>query len=95
MRSRSRSGPAIGFDPGAEYATDLSPEAARAAPIAVALAEAFSADLDVLNVVHSNDIDHPDSEQRKGEADNQRAATRVLSLPKCARSHSVHPSLPR
>ena len=64
MRSRSRSGPAIGFDPGAEYATDCSPEAARAAPIAVALAEAFSADLDVLNVVHSNDIDHPDQLHR-------------------------------
>jgi nucleotide-binding universal stress UspA family protein len=46
------------------YATDCSPEAARAAPIAVALAEAFSADLDVLNVVHSNDIDHPDQLHR-------------------------------
>jgi nucleotide-binding universal stress UspA family protein len=42
------------------YATDCSPEAAHAAPVAVALAEAFSADLDVLNVVHSNDIDQPE-----------------------------------
>jgi len=42
------------------YATDCSPEAARAAPAAVALAEAFSAELDVLNVAHSGDIDDPE-----------------------------------
>lgn len=42
------------------YATDCSPEAAHAAPVAVALAEAFSSELDVLNVVQSSDIDHPD-----------------------------------
>ena len=46
------------------YATDCSAEAAHAAPVAVALAEAFSADLDVLNVVHSGDIDHPDQLRR-------------------------------
>jgi nucleotide-binding universal stress UspA family protein len=42
------------------YATDCSGEAARAAPAAVALAEAFSAELDVLNVAHSNDVDDPE-----------------------------------
>lgn len=39
------------------YATDCSPEAAPAAPLAVALADAFSAGLDVLNVVHSTYAD--------------------------------------
>ena len=42
------------------YATDCTPEAAHAAPVAVALAEAFSSELDVLNVVQSSDIDHPE-----------------------------------
>jgi nucleotide-binding universal stress UspA family protein len=42
------------------YATDCSPEAAYAAPVAVALAEAFSSELDVLNVVHSSDVGHPE-----------------------------------
>jgi len=42
------------------FATDCSPRAANAAPIAIALAEAFSADLDVLNVVRSSDVDHPE-----------------------------------
>jgi len=42
------------------YATDCTPEAAHAAPVAVALAEAFSSDLDVLNVVQSSDVDHPE-----------------------------------
>jgi nucleotide-binding universal stress UspA family protein len=42
------------------YATDCSPEAAHAAPVAVALAEAFSSELDILNVVQSSDIDHPE-----------------------------------
>ena len=42
------------------YATDCTSEAAHAAPVAVALADAFSADLDVLNVVRSEDIDHPE-----------------------------------
>jgi nucleotide-binding universal stress UspA family protein len=42
------------------YATDCSPEAAHAAPVAVALAEAFSSDLDVLNVVQQRDVDHPE-----------------------------------
>jgi len=46
------------------FATDCSPEAAHAAPVAVALAEAFSSDLDVLNVVRSNDIDHPEQLHR-------------------------------
>jgi nucleotide-binding universal stress UspA family protein len=46
------------------YATDCSPEAAHAAPVAVALAEAFSSDLDVLNVVHSSAIDHPEQLHR-------------------------------
>ena len=41
------------------YATDCSPEAAHAAPVAVALAEAFSSELDVLNVVQSSDADRP------------------------------------
>lgn len=42
------------------YATDCSAEAAHAAPVAVALAEAFQAELDVLNVVHSRQVNHPD-----------------------------------
>jgi len=42
------------------YATDCTSEAAHAAPVAVALADAFSAELDVLNVVRSMDIDHPE-----------------------------------
>jgi nucleotide-binding universal stress UspA family protein len=42
------------------YATDCTPEAAHAAPVAVALAEAFSSELDVLSVVQSSDIDHPE-----------------------------------
>jgi nucleotide-binding universal stress UspA family protein len=46
------------------YATDCSVEAAHAAPVAVALASAFSADLDVLNVVYSRDIDHPEQLHR-------------------------------
>ncbi len=39
------------------YATDCSREAAHAAPVAVALAEAFGAEFDVLNIVHSRQID--------------------------------------
>ncbi len=45
------------------YATDCSAEAAHAAPVAVALSEAFQAELDVLNVVHSAQADHPDQIQ--------------------------------
>lgn len=46
------------------YATDCSVEAAHAAPVAVALAESFNAELDVLNVVRLGDIDHPEQLQR-------------------------------
>jgi nucleotide-binding universal stress UspA family protein len=42
------------------YATDCTPEAAYAASVAVVLADAFSAELDVLNVVRTTDIDHPE-----------------------------------
>jgi nucleotide-binding universal stress UspA family protein len=49
------------------YATDCSPEAAHGAPVAVALAEAFAARIDVLNVVSSNRIDHPDQLHRLQE----------------------------
>ncbi|HTF70617.1 MAG TPA: universal stress protein [Edaphobacter sp.] len=42
------------------YATDCSPEAAHAAPFAVAFAETFDAHIDVLNVIHSEQIEHPD-----------------------------------
>lgn len=38
------------------YATDCSPEAAHAAPFAVAFAEAFGTQIDVLNVTHSEQI---------------------------------------
>lgn len=41
------------------YATDCSVEAAHAAPVALALAEAFSAELDVLNVVRTGSVDEP------------------------------------
>jgi nucleotide-binding universal stress UspA family protein len=70
---RHSSGPAITIGPRVDilkaaalrikrilYATDCTPEAAHAAPVAVALADAFSAELDVLNVVRSRDIDHPE-----------------------------------
>jgi nucleotide-binding universal stress UspA family protein len=46
------------------YATDCTIEAAHAAPVAVALADAFSAELDVLNVVRSREIDHPEQLHR-------------------------------
>jgi nucleotide-binding universal stress UspA family protein len=46
------------------YATDCTAEAAHAAPVAVALADAFSAELDVLNVVRSHEIDHPEQLHR-------------------------------
>ncbi len=46
------------------YATDCSAEAAHAAPVAIALADIFSADLDVLNVVHSSEVNHPDQFHR-------------------------------
>jgi nucleotide-binding universal stress UspA family protein len=49
------------------YATDCSPEAAHAAPVAVALASAFSAELDVLNVVHSTDVDYSEQLRRLRE----------------------------
>ncbi len=45
------------------YATDCSPEAAHAAPAAVALAEAFGAELDVLNVLQSRQVGHPEQIQ--------------------------------
>lgn len=49
------------------YATDCTTEAAHAAPVAVALADAFSAELDVLNVVRSREIDHPEQLHRLQE----------------------------
>lgn len=42
------------------YATDCSAEAAYAAPAAIALAEVFQAELDVLNVVQSTSTEHPE-----------------------------------
>ncbi len=42
------------------YATDLTPAAAGAAVYAVSFARAFRADIDVLNVVQRDAIDHPD-----------------------------------
>jgi len=42
------------------YATGLSAAAARGAPYALAMAQAFDASLDVLHVVHPEDIEHPD-----------------------------------
>jgi nucleotide-binding universal stress UspA family protein len=42
------------------YATDCSLAAAHAAPFAVAFAENFGAQIDVLNVIHSERIEHPD-----------------------------------
>jgi nucleotide-binding universal stress UspA family protein len=46
------------------YATDCSLEAAHAAPVAVNLAGAFSAELDILSVVHSTDADHSEQVHR-------------------------------
>lgn len=46
------------------YATDCSVEAAHAAPVAMALAESFSAELDVLNVVRESEIGHPEQLHR-------------------------------
>jgi len=42
------------------YATDFTPAAVRAAVYAVSFAEAFRSDIDVLNVVQRETIDHPD-----------------------------------
>ena len=42
------------------YATDLTPAAAGAAVYAVSFARAFRAEIDVLNVVQREAIDHPD-----------------------------------
>jgi nucleotide-binding universal stress UspA family protein len=77
---RHSSGPALTVGPNVDvlragalriqrllYATDCSPEAAHGAPVAVALAEAFKARIDVLNVVRSNQIDHPDQIHRLQE----------------------------
>jgi nucleotide-binding universal stress UspA family protein len=49
------------------YATDCTAEAAHAAPAAVALADAFSAELDVLNVVRACEIGHPEQLHRLQE----------------------------
>lgn len=42
------------------FATDFTPAAANAAPLAVKFAEVFGARIDVLNVVPEDAIDHPD-----------------------------------
>ena len=42
------------------YTTDFSPAAAHAAAFAVSFAEAFRSRLDVLNVIHEGDVQHPD-----------------------------------
>lgn len=42
------------------YATDCSLESAHAAPFAVAFAETFGAHIDVLNVIHGEQIEHPE-----------------------------------
>ncbi len=42
------------------YATDLTPAAARAAVFAVSFAQATGAEIDVLNVVESKAVHHPD-----------------------------------
>lgn len=49
------------------YATDCTAEAAHAAPVAIALADAFSAELDVLNVIRSREVDHPEQLHRLEE----------------------------
>jgi nucleotide-binding universal stress UspA family protein len=49
------------------YATDCSAEAAHGAPVAVALAGAFAARIDVRNVVSPNRADHPDEFHRLQE----------------------------
>ena len=49
------------------YATDCTAEGAHAAPLAIALADSFSAELDVLNVAHSHDIDRPEQMNRLQE----------------------------
>jgi nucleotide-binding universal stress UspA family protein len=42
------------------YATDLTPAAAHAAVYAVSFAQAFGAEIDVLNVINGDDVEHPD-----------------------------------
>ena len=42
------------------YATDLTPAAADAAVYAVSFARAFGAEIDVLNVIDNDDVEHPD-----------------------------------
>jgi nucleotide-binding universal stress UspA family protein len=46
------------------YASDYTEEAAHGAVVAVALAESFSAELDVLNVVRSSDVANPEDLSR-------------------------------
>jgi len=42
------------------YATDFTPAAAHAAPYAVYFAEAFGAEIDALNVIQREAVEHPD-----------------------------------
>ncbi len=42
------------------YATDLTPAAARAAVFACSFAQAWGAEIDVLNVIEEGAVDHPD-----------------------------------
>ncbi len=43
------------------YATGLSPQAARGAAYAVGMAQAFHAEIDVLHVIHPDDVAEPDT----------------------------------
>lgn len=43
------------------YVTDFSSAAARAAQFAVGFAQAMSADIDVLNVISADDVEHPEN----------------------------------
>ncbi|MBS1799517.1 MAG: universal stress protein [Acidobacteria bacterium] len=49
------------------YATDCSAESAHAASLAIALANSFSAELDVLHVLHSHEVDRPEQISRLQE----------------------------
>lgn len=64
------------------YATDLSPAAARASIYAVSLARESGANIDVLNVVPANTVEHPD---RLGELEKHFYEELDRLVPKQAR----------
>jgi nucleotide-binding universal stress UspA family protein len=68
------------------YATDLTAAAARAAVFAVSLAQAFGAEIDVLNVIEGGAVDHP---YRLGEIRTSIVLSMLLCLT-MRKSFAIH-----